>query len=282
MRIAAAALADAKGNSAGFRGLVLGALGRLDGPEVAALVLEAYPKMEPDLQPRAVELLTQRPAWGKKLLDAIADKTVPADALSVNHVRKLLASKDAELIKKVKEKWGTLREDRNPEREKIVGQMRDLLGKTKGDAVAGKAVFTKLCAQCHKIYGEGQDVGPDITSNGRATYDQLVSNVFDPSLVIGAAYQATLVETKQGRTLTGLLVEDSDKRVVLKIQGGKTEVIAKDDVDAMQTSKLSLMPEDVEKQLKPQEIADLFAFLCLDKPPGDPTARRIPGAPNVK
>ena len=68
-------------------------------------------------------------------------------------------------------------------------------------------MFKKVCAQCHKIYGEGQDVGPDITSNGRASFDQLLSNVFDPSLVIGAGYQARIVTTTGGRVLTGLLAE---------------------------------------------------------------------------
>ena len=78
-------------------------------------------------------------------------------------------SKDPEIAKQVKAVWGTVREDRNPEREQLVDQMRDFLRKTPGDPDAGLAVFKKLCAQCHKIYGEGQDVGPDITSNGRAT-----------------------------------------------------------------------------------------------------------------
>jgi hypothetical protein len=68
-------------------------------------------------------------------------------------------------------------------------------------------------------------------------------------------------------------------RVVLKIQGGKQEVVARKDIESVEVSKLSLMPEDVEKQLKPQEIADLFAFLALDRPPNDPKARRIPGTP---
>jgi putative membrane-bound dehydrogenase-like protein len=282
LKAAAAILADAKATSPGFRGQVLASLGRLEEPRVAAVVLDAYPQMEPDLQPRAVELLTQRPAWAKPLLEAVAQKKVPASALTINHVRKLLASKDADVIKQVKAQWGTLREERNPEREKVVAEMKDLLGRTKGDPQAGVPVFKKLCAQCHKIYGEGQDVGPDITANGRSTYDQLLSNVFDPSLVIGAGYQATTVLTVQGRTLTGLVVEDGPKRVVLKLQGGNLETIPREDVDMMAVSKVSLMPEDVEKQLKPQEIADLFAFLTLDKPPGDPSAKRIPGAPNPK
>ncbi len=140
-------------------------------------------------------------------------------------------------------------------------------------------MFKNVCAQCHKIHGEGQDVGPDITVNGRASFDQLLSNVFDPSLVIGAAYQATNVTTTKGRLLTGLLVEDSPRRVVLKTQGGKLETIPRGEVEEINVSKVSLMPENLEKQLKPREIADLFAFLCLDKPPSDPTARKIPGSP---
>src|SRR5262249_2935943 len=169
--------------------------------------------------------------------------------------------------------------DRNPQREKVVAQMRQMLEKTKGDPHKGITVYKKLCAQCHKIHGEGVEVGPDITGIGRSTFDQLLSNVFDPSLVIGAGYEAVTVETVKGRSLTGLLVEDSPSRVVLKVQGGKQEVIARKEIDRVQVSKLSLMPEDVEKQLKPQEIADLFSFLVLDKPPGDAKARRIPGTP---
>jgi putative heme-binding domain-containing protein len=214
--------------------------------------------------------LTRWPAW--TLLAAVADKKIPASAISVNQVRKLMASKDPDVLKQVKEHWGTLRTERNPQREKVVAEMKDLLNRTKGDPRAGIPVFKKLCAQCHKIYGEGQEVGPDLTHDGRANFDLLLSNVFDPSLVIGVAYQATNV----------VLVEDSPKRVVLKLQGGKLETIPRDDVDMLTVSKVSLMPEDVEKQLKPQEIADLFAYLTLDKPPDDPAARKIPGTPNPR
>src|SRR5205823_797256 len=114
-----------------------------------------------------------------------------------------------------------------------------------------------LCGQCHKMYGEGVEVGPDITSNGRGDFAQLVSNVFDPSLVIGAGYQATTVATAKGQVLTGLVVEDNAQRVVLKTQGGKLETIPRGEVKLMSVSQVSLMPEGLEKQLQPQEIADL-------------------------
>jgi putative heme-binding domain-containing protein len=262
-----------------FREQVLEALGRRDHVTVGEQVLKAYPKMEPTLQPRAIELLTQRPVWSKQLMAAIAAKQISPSAVNVNQARKLLASKDEELIKQVRATWGTIREDRNPEREKVVADMRKFLTETKGDALKGHQVFNNFCAQCHKIHGEGKDVGPDITANGRATFDQLLSNVFDPSLVVGAGYQATTVTTKRGRALTGLLTEETPQRIVLKQQGGESVVIAADDIDEINRLKISLMPEGIEKQLKPQEIADLFAFLCLDKPPSDPTARMIPGTP---
>ncbi len=265
-----------------FRGRAVAALGPLDDFRVARVVLASYPKMEPAVKARAVELLTERPSWTRPLLDAIAQGTISKDVVNVNQVRKLLASRDREIVAQVKATWGTVREGRNPQRELVIGQMRNFLHKTPGDPYAGQQVFNKLCAQCHKLYGEGQEVGPDITGVGRNDFEQLLSNVFDPSLVIGPAYQAVTVATKDGRVLTGLLAEDSKERIVLKVQGGKEEVIPRSEVEERKVSEVSLMPEDVEKQLQPQEIADLFSFLSLDKPPSDPTARLLPGAPSIK
>ena len=208
-----------------------------------------------------------------------AVKKIPASALNVNQVQRLLATKDPVLRQLVEATWGTVRTERNPQREKVAEQTKQLLLKNHGDPMRGWAVFKKVCAQCHKIYGEGQDVGPEITSNGRASFDQLLSNVLDPSLVIGAGYQARIVTTTGGRVLTGLPAEDSPQRVVLKLQGGKLETIPRDEVESMTISKLSLMPEGLENQMTRQELIDLFEFLLLDKPPTDPTAKRLPGAP---
>jgi putative heme-binding domain-containing protein len=169
-----------------------------------------------------------------------------------------------------------VRTTRDPARERTVAQMRTLVRGIKGDPHRGIEVFNRVCGQCHKIYGQGQDVGPDITANGRASLEQLLSNVFDPSLVIGTAYQAHVVQAADGRILTGLLAEDSPERIVLKVQGGKLETIPRADVEAAKVSELSLMPEGLEKQLQPQEIADLFAFIGLDKHPDDPAARPLP------
>jgi putative heme-binding domain-containing protein len=150
-----------------------------------------------------------------------------------------------------------------------------------GDPRAGRSVFRKLCAQCHTIYGEGQAVGPDLTGSGRGSFDQVLASVFDPSLVIGPAYQATTVVTEGGRSLTGLVVADSARRIVLKLPGGEQEIVPRNDVKSARTSQLSMMPEGIENLLGKAELADLFAFLALDRPPDDPQARPIPGAPTL-
>ncbi|MEX0938920.1 MAG: PVC-type heme-binding CxxCH protein [Pirellulales bacterium] len=269
-------LKNQEDNSAEFRGSLLAALGRYDNPQLGELVLSHYDRLEPSLRPRAIELLTQRPAWAKSLLAAIGAERIPADVLNVNQARRLATSRDSDLAEMVGKIWGTVRTERDPKRDELIDRMRSLLAETPGDPHRGQAVFEKVCGQCHKIHGQGEEVGPDITSNGRGSFEQLLSNVFDPSLVIGASYQAVTIATIDGRVLTGLPVEDSPQRVVLKMQGGKTETLPRDEIDQMQTSRLSMMPEGVEDQLKPQEIADLFAFLMLDRPPSDPAARRLP------
>ena len=277
---------------------LLTALGRLDDPKVANLILTRYASLEPELQPSAIELLTQRASWSKQLLSQVGEKKIAATAINVNQARRIQALKDKELNDLLSRHWGQVRDTRSPDREKVVAEMKSLIRQQPGDPFAGEKVFKRVCAACHKIYGEGPDIGPDITANGRNDFNQLLSNVFDPSLVIGAGYRVCTVVNKAGRVQSGLLVEDSPQRVVLKpavvggnasrgadspttqpvtVAVGKLEIIPRDDIDEFKINELSLMPEGLEKQLTPQEITDLFAFLTLDKPPSDKSAKRLPG-----
>jgi len=109
----------------------------------------------------------------------------------------------------------------------------------------------------------------------------LLSNVFDPSLVIGPGYEVTTVVTKDGRNLTGLIAEDNERRVVVRLPGEGEETVPRNQVKYTRVSKLSMMPEGIETLLDKRDLADLFAFLALDKPPTDASAKLIPGAPDI-
>jgi putative heme-binding domain-containing protein len=275
----ARALADARPEALVFGGQVLAALRRSADRRVADVVLARYSLLPAALQAQAVDLLIQRPEWSRQLLRAVEKHRIPARALSANQVRQLLAGGGSKAAAHIQALWGAVRQERDPRREQVVARMRDFLHTHPGSPAAGRKVFRKLCAQCHKIYGEGTEVGPDLTSAGRSSYDQMLAKVFDPNQYIKAGYKVVTATTTSGRTVSGLVVEDNASRLVLKTQGGHVEVIPRAEVDLAVPSKVSLMPEGVEDLLTRTELADLFAFLSLDRPPEDPHARKIPGAP---
>jgi putative heme-binding domain-containing protein len=256
-------------------------LGRVEDPKLADVLLNEYPKIAPELQPLAIDLMMQRERWARKLLDAVLANKLPKGVLNANHLRKILESNDREALWAVEKAFGKVREERNPEREKVVSEMAVYFREHPGDPHHGQTVFRNLCGQCHTIYGEGGKVGPDITANGRASFEQLLSNVLDPSLVIGPAYQVTTVVTKDGRNLTGLIGEDNEQRIVVRMPGEGEETVPRNNVKYTRVSKLSMMPEDIETLLDRKDLADLFAFLALDKPPTHSSAKLIPGAPTL-
>ncbi|HWL09719.1 MAG TPA: PVC-type heme-binding CxxCH protein [Planctomicrobium sp.] len=265
-----------------FRTGIIESIGRLNHAEVGAVLLGSLSSLEPDLSPRVIEVLTQRPVWSLALFNEIEAGKIDKSLVNLNQLMRVNNFKNEELQKQLARIYGAIRTNARSDRQGVINKHRDFLHGTPGDPVAGVAVYKRVCAQCHKIYGEGEEVGPDITRNGRNNWDQLLQNIFDPSAVIGPGYQARMIATDDGRVLTGLPVEDTSEKVVLKIQGGKLETIPRDQIEADKLSELSMMPEDLEKLMTPQELADLFAFLALDKPPHDPDARILSGAPAQK
>ncbi len=263
----------------GFRSAVIDAAGRINDPRISEILVSRYAVCEPDLQPRIIEVLTQRPVGSIALLNAIESGRIPKAMVNQNQLARMNSFKDEALKPLIAKHFGTIRSGVRQDRQGAIGRSRDFLNGTPGDPVLGAIVFKKTCAQCHKIYGEGADVGPDITRNGRNDWAQLLQNVLDPSAVIGPGYQARIVATEDGRVLTGLPIEDSPEQLVLKLQGGKLETIPKSQIEADRLSELSMMPDELEKTMTPQELADLFAFLALDQPPENPEAKLLPGAP---
>ncbi len=248
----------------------LSALGKIDRPEVATLVLQRHDALPPAVRPRAIDLLSQRPSWARALLDRIESGKIDSRSLNVTQLRRLLGLGDEGITRRVQATWGKVREGRNPDREKVIARMRKVLEKGESNVWRGKAVYAKACAQCHVIFGEGHTVGPDITVNGRETLDLLLSNLLDPNLVVGKDYTGYTLVTKTGRVLSGLLIEDSPQRVVLRVAGGQDEVVPRREVLRVDASPVSLMPEDLEKTITEDEFRDLIAYLRFDEPPPEP------------
>lgn len=276
MSLAASILTSS--NSTDVRRKAIQTVGRVGTKGATEFLLQQLPQLPADVQPAVVEALTDREDSAIELLNLVRDAKIPPSLINANQANKMLSLKSQPLADLVTKHWGVVRTERDPARIELISRMRNELRTSDGDPIAGRVVFKKVCGQCHKMYGEGAEVGPDITRNGRASFEQLLSNVFDPSLVIGVSYQGVTVVTKEGRVVSGLPIEDSPQRVVLKVQGDKQEIIARTDIDEVVPSKLSLMPEGLEKQIQPQEMRDLFAYITLDKPPEDAEAKLLIGS----
>jgi putative heme-binding domain-containing protein len=258
------------------RRATLSALGRLHGPDASAAVLRAYPDLPPPLQRDAVELLARSADRARALLGAIQAGTIPATAVNPLQASQLAAA-HPDLRTSVEALWGRVRTERDPKREEVIARTRKLVGEQTGDWKNGKAVFARACAACHRLHGEGNLIGPDLTTTGRGTLDQLLSNLLDPNLVIGEAYQARIAHTADGRAVMGLPVEDNAQRLVLRTPAGQDEVLPRNLLRSVDVLPVSLMPEGLEGTMTPRELVDLVNYLAWDLHPEHPDARALAG-----
>lgn len=244
-------------------------------------VLLAWADLSPASRLAAIEPLTTTRDSMLQLVQAVKEGRISKDLVNPNQLRKWLQAGDTELKQAIEIVWGQVRETDNVARQELVAKTLQLLNSgAQGSVSRGEKIFARVCSQCHVLHGQGFEVGPNIVGNGRGSLQQLVSNVLDPSLVIGEAFQAKTVLTYDGEVVSGLVVAENDKFLKLKVQGGKVvEFDREEDIQQLKASEKSLMPEGVEAQMSQQEMIDLFAFLCLMKPLGDANNELIPGTP---
>ena len=121
-------------------------------------------------------------------------------------------------------------------------------------------MFARNCAACHKLFGEGGTIGPDLTGSNRSDLDYLLSNLVDPSAEVGRDFRMAVVRTVDSRVITGIVVERSAARVVVQTATDK-QIVAAEDVESVKDSPLSIMPEGQLDKLSRDEVRDLFAYL---------------------
>ena len=130
-----------------------------------------------------------------------------------------------------------------------------------GDALRGQRQFQTLCAPCHRLRGDGNEVGPDLGMVGTKPVEWLLAAILDPSQIVEARYRAWTITAKSGDVLDGLVSAETANNLVLRLAGGVEHAVLRSDIEAMSPSKLSLMPNGFESALKPQDMADLLRWL---------------------
>jgi putative membrane-bound dehydrogenase-like protein len=242
------------------------ALGVMNDRNAALALAADFDHTPTDLRPMIVNALVLSKASAGVLLDSIRDKKIALSNMNENHAREIGGLNDPALNQEVADVWGKIQTERNPERAKLAQEYKKLFLSRGGDAVKGLTVFEAKCAQCHTIYGRGGNIGPDLTGAGRDNLDLVLSNVLDPSLVIGKPYYVYVAKLKDDTAVSGLLVEDSPKQIVLKEPAG-LHVIPRDQIAKLVQQNISMMPEGLEQTMSKDEFCDLIAFLLTRQPP---------------
>ncbi len=181
--------------------------------------------------------------------------------------RQILAFGDARLTAALESAWGTLRPTAH-DKAPLIAKYKGILQSEQlppADLDRGYALFGRMCGQCHKLFSEGGDVGPDLTGSDRANPDYILENVLDPSASVGKDYTLTTLATRDGRLVAGILREQSPTALVVQTASERI-TLPREDVEAIKTSTTSMMPEGQLDPLTPQEIRDLFAYLATSQP----------------
>jgi putative heme-binding domain-containing protein len=128
------------------------------------------------------------------------------------------------------------------------------------DLANGRATYAKTCGACHQLHGEGGRIGPNLTGSNRADLEYLLANLLDPSAIVGRDYQTTIIVTDDGRSIAGLVVQETPTSVTLETPTERV-TIPLDEIDTRVLSPQSLMPENQLAQLAPEAARDLVAYL---------------------
>ncbi len=225
--------------------------------EVDAFILEQLVSAGPSTRPALLDLVLARPARHALLLDALQAGKLTARQLGAVDLKRFVDRATGDTKKGLAAQLDTIL---NSDRASVLKNYQGCLDLS-GDIDRGKQVFTKHCAACHRIGNVGVQVGPDISDSRVQTGDKLLTSILDPNRAIDNNYFRFIVLTSDGRTVDGLITEETADKLVIKGQNDQRYVVARADIEQLKATGVSMMPEGLESQIDQQAMADLIAFI---------------------
>jgi putative heme-binding domain-containing protein len=257
-------------------------LAAYDDPKTPDLILKRYAKLSDAEKGDAIGTLASRPSYALVLLSAMEKKQVPTSDLSPFLARQILAFNDKQVTARLSAVWGTVRPTAK-DKSALLAKYEKLATKEqlkRANRSNGRAVFARTCANCHVLFGEGGNIGPELTGSQRGKPEYILHKVLDPNAVVARDFQVTRIVLTSGRIVTGLVKQETDK--VLQVQTPTELVrILKSDIEEREKQPQSMMPEGLLTPLKDNEVRDLLAYLAGDgQPPlpksSGPAGKAIP------
>lgn len=243
------------------------ALQNFPSTEISATLLNRYSQLSAEARTRARTALASRPTWAIALVRAVESGSIDANQLAPDLLRQMIRHDDPALTAAIEKRWGKLQPQSSAEKTSTVNRLKLVLNPSgttlrfQGDAAEGKKLFTQACASCHRFLKEGNTIGPELTGADRKNTEWLLTQIVDPNAFIRPEYVNHSVEMKDGRSLTGLIVEQGAGSITIVDAQNQRTVLNRGEIKEITPSSISLMPEGLLEPLTPEQVRDLFSYL---------------------
>lgn len=242
-----------------FGGGLIGALTESKLASTGGEIIGVWTRLSPGQKRAALGTLLRRAEWAGALLDAVTSGAVLRNDLGQEHWQQLRNHRDQTLARRARD-LANAGQTVSADRQEVVQKLMPA-AKQAGDVAAGKEHYTKNCAVCHKLEGQGQNIGPELTGVGARPKDDILMEILDPNRSVEANYRLWTVTTKDGESLAGRLDAETQTSVELTDLAGGKHIVQRKDITSLESSNQSIMPTGFE-QLGEKGLADLLAFLA--------------------
>ena len=229
--------------------------------EIAADLIDRWSEMSPQILQQARETILNRTNWTIVLLQAIEDAKVSANILTAAEIQRLTGHPDQAL----RTMAAALQvSTATSSRDEVIARYQPALNLV-GNSQRGAEIFKKHCSNCHQLGGMGFQVGPNLATVANRGADSILINLLDPNREVNPAWRDYLVVTTAGRTYNGVIINESATSITLRRAEAKEDSLMRSQVDSIQDTGRSLMPEGLEKEIDPQAAADLISWIMQQK-----------------
>ena len=245
---------------------VLAALAAFESDGVARGVLQRFSTFNADERRSAEILLSSRRAWGRMLVESVEQGQLEPAQVTQAAIRRLLLHDDSELTQRVRKIWGDVQGATTEQMRARIRELSAIVDDGSGNPYQGRSLFRTKCGKCHVLFGQGGQIGPDLTAYKRDDLQRMLLNIVNPSAEIREGFENFVVLTTNGRILNGFRVDQDDRIVVLRGADGRNQIVERARIEDMRAVPRSMMPDGLLKDLKAQQVRDLFAFLRATQP----------------
>lgn len=229
-----------------------------DDESLGQLLVKKYKDLNAVEKIEAIQTLSARPRYGWALTQALKNNVISKRDIPVNVARQLRRVVGSGFV----EVWGPI--DDTPRDDKELAKYKTILSKHSqepADTKTGQQLFNGTCGSCHKMYGKGGIIGPDLTGSNRSDVDYLLFNILNPSEEIQDAYKMVVVTTRDGRTYSGNVIAENQRQVTMRVVGQDAVIINKSSIQSREVTPVSMMPQGLLTSLSDKEVVNLIAYL---------------------